>query len=273
MSRRVVLHGAGFFGLTAFAATTLATRVAASPGRPAMVGESGHLVLDYQGSRQHGWGSGSSIGGHIPAQEFIQDGRRYRVSLLPLARAGGSSVGAPHPVYENEPASPEVGFRSALAEQFGDHYDFRYRGFDGERELRVQSYSAYTRQAPEPSLAISFGADLFLVYHPDRRGGPRLSDDLHWIQVVRSVGPALDNLGRANPFYVTGGRTSIFGREACTFYDRPGLGLGGPDPSPRFLAETFLAHDTGRRDRRGRAIVDVHGGVLWGWQAEELSGT
>jgi hypothetical protein len=37
-----------------------------------------------------------------------------------------------------------------------------------------------------------------------------------------------------------------------------------------FLAETFLAEDTGRRTASGKAIIAIHGGIRWGWQAASL---
>ncbi|WP_154402128.1 hypothetical protein [Ornithinimicrobium cavernae] len=40
--------------------------------------------------------------------------------------------------------------------------------------------------------------------------------------------------------------------------------------SERFTAETFLVSDTGKRDRRGRGIVHVLGGVIHGWQVRAL---
>jgi hypothetical protein len=34
------------------------------------------------------------------------------------------------------------------------------------------------------------------------------------------------------------------------------------------LFETFLVHDTGRKTRAGRSIVDIYGGIKWGWRVQ-----
>lgn len=214
------------------------------------------LVLDYKPSQPHGWGAGSTIGGHVGSRPFLRDGRWYRVSLL-----------APDPIYEDLPTDLDIRFGQVLDETFGDHYTFRYVGLRGARKLRVQSYSAYASEA-------GVGADLYVVYEPDRRrGDPAIHDDLHWIQVVKSHGPPLDNTWRANPFHATGGLTSINGNAICNFYDRPlHRGAVGPSPDglPRFTAETFLARDTGVKEA-GKEVVTILGGLEWGWHVEELS--
>lgn len=81
--------------------------------------------------------------------------------------------------------------------------------------------------------------------------------------------------GRANPYYFGAGPTSIYGKRVCSFYDRPGTGVGqgvaGRSPitiESQELFETFLVHDTGRTDRVRRGIIEVHGGVKWGWQIQ-----
>jgi hypothetical protein len=38
----------------------------------------------------------------------------------------------------------------------------------------------------------------------------------------------------------------------------------------RLLTETFLAQDNGRKDTAGREVVDVFGGIKFGWQVTEL---
>jgi hypothetical protein len=162
------------------------------------------------------------------------------------------------PVYEDFPSDPEIDFTHVLEDEFGEHYTFRYVGMRGARKIRVQSYSAYAH--PDGRV----GADLYAVYEPDRRrGDPGIHDDLHWIQVARSPGPVLDNTARANPFHLTGGLTSIHGNAICNLYDRP-------DEPPQFIAETFLARDTGVRDGR-KEVITILGGLKWGWHVEELS--
>jgi hypothetical protein len=34
------------------------------------------------------------------------------------------------------------------------------------------------------------------------------------------------------------------------------------------MSETFLAHATRRKNRAGKGIIDIHGGIKWGWHVE-----
>jgi hypothetical protein len=36
------------------------------------------------------------------------------------------------------------------------------------------------------------------------------------------------------------------------------------------MAESFLVHDTGRKDRAGKGIIDIYGGVKWGMQLKPV---
>jgi hypothetical protein len=48
-----------------------------------------------------------------------------------------------------------------------------------------------------------------------------------------------------------------------------GQPASSPDPAyEQQLFETFLVRDTGRKDRVGNGILEVHGGVKWGWQVQ-----
>ena len=124
--------------------------------------------------------------------------------------------------------------------------------------------------------AVSYGGDLFVVYEPDRASSdPPINDDLRWIQVVRTHGRSyVDGHGR-NPYYSRAGLTSIRGKQVCDFYDRPGIGVGtgGAGEGSTTIAnqemfETFLVHDTGRKDRAGKGIIDIYGGIKWGWRVQ-----
>ncbi|MFF5205905.1 hypothetical protein [Streptosporangium sp. NPDC000396] len=242
-----------------------------------------HLVLNYQRSQPHGWPgtpgqtAGATIGGHVAAKDFTHNGKSYRISLLPFDQPGDS----PHPLYEDIPADPDINFRQTLAGAFGAYYSFRYvGGFRGRHEFDVQSYSVFADQATEDSPGLSYGADLYVVYDPDlRRGDPAVHDTLRWIQVVRRFGPAglpesyVDNAGRPNPFYVYGGRTSVYGQRVFNFdYANTPDRLQGPpgDDSAlagvRFMAEAFLAQDTGVKNAAGKDVVNIFGGVKYGWQ-------
>jgi hypothetical protein len=74
----------------------------------------------------------------------------------------------------------------------------------------------------------------------------------------------VDNELRANPFYVSGGLTSINGNQVVTFDDTPQKGVdskGNTVLSDRFMSEVFLVQDTGTRDAAGKDIVNVFGGI------------
>jgi hypothetical protein len=78
------------------------------------------------------------------------------------------------------------------------------------------------------------------------------------------------------PYYGEGARlTSIHGHQIVNFYD-PGPGVlspvsphGGVGPQVVRL-ETFLAEDTGRRNAAGKKIVDIYGGIKWGFAFETV---
>ena len=66
------------------------------------------------------------------------------------------------------------------------------------------------------------------------------------------------------------GLTSINGHQIVNFYD-PGPGVlspasphGGAGPQVNRI-ETFLAKNTGRRNPAGKKIVDIYGGIEWGF--------
>jgi hypothetical protein len=264
VSRRVLFQGAGAVGL------------AAAGWRPA---EPSHLITDYRPSQPTGWppqghlrdGVGVTIGGHVTSVPFTIGHSRYEVSLV--------SFGAgTNPVYEAEPADPTVDFKRTLQKAWGEYYSFRYTGgFHGRTALSVQSYSvAVTRPSAHQ---VMFGCDLFLVYQPDRASAdPPITADLRWIQVGNAGGPSTTEFAqRANPYYFPGGLTSVEGRPACSYY---GGGAGGISTRParaaagfseRFLGESFLVADTRRKDAAGKGLIDILGGVKWGWQVKPAS--
>jgi hypothetical protein len=277
VSRRSLLAAGSAAGLTGLASGLTPTPARATA--PASIGSgSGHLVLDYRPSQPTGWPGtpgqsfGTTIGGHTAVKDFIFNGTPYRVGLLPLGQSGDS----PDPVYLDLPADPDLAFEQRLADGFGSHYNFRYQGgFRGRGELRVQSYSVFVTESTQDGIAqVGFGGGLYVVYEPDlRRGDPARADNLRWIQVVRVTGgpqegpSEVDNMGRANPFYVYGGLTSIDGTAVCNFHDVPQAMVGGSIPlDNQFKGEVFLARDTGTKDASGRGVVDILGGLAYGWQ-------
>ncbi|HKZ13166.1 MAG TPA: hypothetical protein VJL81_04900 [Solirubrobacterales bacterium] len=271
-SRRGLLLGGVALGLTAVTARGIAAPLAFAAPRTHLP-----LALDYRPAQPTGWtanGRTSTVGGHRAFRDFVVEDKPYRISLLGFR----DPTDRPDPVYEAEPTDREVEFKKTLGKGFGSKYAFRYLGgFEGRSELSVQSYSVFVDPPTTGSPEMQFGADLYLVYTPDpHNSDPPIDDRLQWIQVVRSAAQGMptirqvDNLWRANPFYLVGGDTSIDGRDVGSFFDAPESGGSGVDPTQSFLSELFLAQDTGRRDRAGRAIVNLSAGVKWGWQVERL---
>ena len=235
-----------------------------------------HLVLDYRPSEPTGWEWGNTIGGHHSAREFKLAGKRYRIALLAFGEPGTS----PSPVYESEPSDSAIAFRGTLERKFGAYYSFRYRrGFKGQREFRVQCYSVLAQPA-----AATFGAQLYVVYQPDvHAGDPPAEAQLKWIQVARwsgtgSPSPAsyVDDTSCPNPFFVSGGLISILGTRVFNF-DNPitaqlPQGHGGNRVlSAKYLAETFLARDTLTKDATGKDVIEIFGGIKYGWQLREAT--
>lgn len=287
VSRRSLLRGGVAAGLTALAATGLGSvtkpaLAASAVGTGTRRGD--HLVLDYRPSQLTGWPTtpGASfsrtLGGHTTSKDFAYGGIPHRISMLPFGQRGASV----HPVYEDVPGDTTLNFRKTLEDAFGAHYEFRYVGFRGSREFRVQSYGVFVREPTQTSPETQLGAGLYVVYEPDpRRGDPPASENLQWIQVTTFQGdmdmpPKADNLDRPNPFYPFGGLTSVNGREVFNFIDIPQRAIqlrpGTEDArlNSTFLAEAFLAHDTGTKNAAGKDIVRIFGGIKWGWQVSAL---
>jgi hypothetical protein len=216
----------------------------------------------------------TTIGGHAPVQDFTFQDKPHRVSVL---QSGDSW----DPVYEDVPGDATLNFRKTLDAAMGAYYSFRYVGFRGRNEFNVQSYGVFYTGPTEAVPETRFGGGLYVVYEPDlSRGDPLVHDSLHWIQVVTVQGepampPMADNFGRPNPYYVYGGLTSVYGKEVFNFHDISQLGIqlapgAAPSLDVRFMAETFLAQDTGVRDAAGKVVVNIFGGIKWGWQTHEL---
>jgi hypothetical protein len=250
-TRRTVLRG----GLV------LATSAVVAGGPAPALGAPSPLALRYRSAQATGWPASpgartfsETIGGHRVFQEFTFDGKPYRICLR-----------GPDPRWLRAPADSEIAFGATLAEAFGSHYTFRYRGFRGREQLVVESYSVFVEPPANPGAPLAFGADLYLTYRHGP-GGPPTDDRLRWIQVVQRdvegmpTHREVDNLWRANPYYFYGGATSVDGRDVVNFYDVPqSMVQGAVSPVQRFTAEVFLVRDAGR-------VVDVLGGVGWGWQ-------
>jgi hypothetical protein len=236
--------------------------------------QAAHLVLDYRSSEFTGWEWGKTFGGHRSSEEFKLFDKLYRVDLMAFGQSGSGRT----PVYEPVPRDSTIAFERTLERRFGAYYSFRYRGgLKGRREFRVQCYSVFA----EPQ-QMSFGAELYLVYVPDvHAGDPPSEAQLKWIQVAHwtgtgspSTAPYVDNTSCPNPFFISGGLISIRGTRALNFQNPI---TAQPSPrerralSARYLAEVFLAHDTLTKDRAGKDVIEVYGGVKYGWQLQEVT--
>lgn len=243
------------------------------------------IAMDYRPSQPHGWpaatpdeGVGKTIGGHTRHQDFAHDGKPYRLSLLGFAHPGDS----PNPSYERTPGHPDVGFKQTLSNAYGAHYAFRYRG-GLHGKLSVQSYSVFYSEAGPHSPVAEYGGDLYVVYETDRLVADVNRVGLRWIQVAKASAPGspgsyVDSMGRANPFYMFGGLTSINGTRQFNFYYGARVPVsGGPNGdaalSDQFVAEVFLVRDTRFKNAAGKDIIEVYGGLRYGWQVRPLAGS
>ncbi|PZG01990.1 hypothetical protein C1I99_04710 [Micromonospora deserti] len=270
ISRRALLRGGAALGVTTLTSVGLGSATAAAA--PSALPATTHLVKNYQPSQPTGWPAtpgqtfSTTIGGHTSARKFTFNGKPYRISLLSFDQAGND----PDPIYEDVPTDPDLAFKQTLADAFGAHYSFHYvGGFPGRNEFNVQSYSVFVREPTETDPTTGFGGGLYVAYDPDlRRGDPGIHETLQWIQVVRRFGAThVDNIWRANPWYLYGGLVSVHGTELFNFHDVPqAAALGDVPLDDQFLAETFLAQDTGIIDAAGKGVVKIFGGFKWGWQ-------
>ncbi|MGO9959993.1 MAG: hypothetical protein ACLP50_29125 [Solirubrobacteraceae bacterium] len=236
-------------------------------------GQGAQLVLDYRASEFTGWEWGKTLGGHHAAEEFKLGARQYQIALLGFGQPDSS----PNPVYEPVPGDSTIAFKRTLERRFGAYYSFRYRGgLGGQNEFRVQCYSVFA----EPK-QISFGAQLYVVYAPDAGAGdPPAQAQLKWIQVARWRGAGspsrasyVDNTSSPNPFFISGGLISIHGSPVFNFDNPVTAQPQSADRalSARYLAETFLARDTLTKDKAGKDVIEIYGGLQYGWQLQEVT--
>jgi len=299
ISRRALLRSAGALGLSAAGSSLLrpASALAASAGgvRSAVgapVLSATHLVTNYQPSQPTGWpgqaghvgnGVGVTIGGHVASIPFTIHRTPYEAALLSFGQPGN----APDPVYEPEPSDPTIDFKRTLQTAWGAYYTFRYvGGLTGNSAISVQSYSVFVTEPTATHAELTYGMDVFLVYEPDPASSdPPITANLRWIQVNNSGGRSSTEFAqRACPYYFPGGLTSVYGNPACSYYggSTGGIGIGPPrtgkaeraeiDPAGLngTMAESFLVHDTGHKDRAGKGIIDILGGVKWGYQVQAV---
>ena len=292
VSRRALLQGAGALGLSAVGsnwlrpAGALATNASNLRGAAQPRQASGGLVTNYLPSQPTGWpgqaghvrnGVGVTIGGHVASLPFSLRNTAYEVALLSFGQAGN----APDPMYEGEPADPTIDFKDTLQQAWGAYYSFNYLGgFAGNSAISVQSYSVFVKEPTTTHPMLTYGMDVFLAYEPDPASSdPPITANLRWIQVDNSGGKSATEFAqRACPYYFPGGFTSVYGKPACSFYGGGTGGIGvppggkapttgtGPALSAVTMTESFLVEDTGRKDRQGKGIINIYGGVKWGYQ-------
>jgi hypothetical protein len=296
ISRRALLQRAGALGLSAAGsrllkpASALASTASQLHDTAQPQDASGGLVTNYLPGQPTGWpgqaghirdGVGVTIGGHIASQPFTLRDTAYAVSLLPIGQPGST----PDPLYEPEPMDPTIDFKNALQQAWGRYYSFNYLGgFTGNSAISVQSYSVFVKEPSTTHPMLTYGMDVFLAYEPDPASSdPPITANLRWIQVNNSGGRSSTEFAqRACPYYFPGGFTSVYGKPACSFYGGSTGGIGvppggkgpttgtGPTLSAMTMAESFLVQDTGRKDRQGKGILDIYGGVKWGYQVQAV---
>lgn len=247
---------------------------AARVGSSTALAASKHLAAHYEPSQATGWAAPYSptIGGHESCVQVSYSHKTYRISLLPFGQAGSS----PNPVYETVPADPDVAFKKTLAQEFGRHYTFRYLGgLPSGAKFVIESYGVRLYRRAK---GLVWDSDLYAIYEPGK-SGPALNSDLQFIQVISTrypsgaAGSRVDVPGAYSQAPYSGqgaGLTTVNGHQIVNFYD-PGPGVlrpvspdGGSGPQVDRL-ETFLAKDTGRRNAAGKKIVDIYGGIEWGF--------
>jgi hypothetical protein len=244
---------------------------------PHVAAQAERLVVNYQPGQPTGWpgGNQTTIGGHRSSLDFMLNREAWRISLLSFGQPGDS----PDPVYEDVPSDATINFDQVLTNAFGDYYSFTYAaGLNGQNRFSVQSYNVFVKEPTPFFPVLTFGAEVYGVYEP--AGGPAVRADrpLQWIQVVNATGAGqpgsfLDNSYRANPYYVLGGLTSINGNLLVNFDDTPQQFISPAVPRDltlRWKAEAFLVQDTGIKDAGGKEVVNVFGGIKWGWQVRRV---
>jgi hypothetical protein len=253
----------------AFVATL--TMISSAP----LTAQAEHLVVNYQPSQPTGWpgGNNMSIGGHTPSLDFTHTGEAWRISLASFDQPGDATG----PVYEDVPGDATINFDQVLTNAFGDFYSFHYvGGLRGQDRFTVLSYNVFVKEPTPTFPVLNVGAEVYVVYDPDGSRDVPTNKTLQWIQVAHGTpqpGSYLDSSYRANPYYVLGGATSIYGRPVVNFADASQQFVGpmALDLTFRWTAEAFLVQDTGIKDAAGKDIVDVFGGFKWGWQVQRVT--
>ena len=86
----------------------------------------------------------------------------------------------------------------------------------------------------------------------------------------------MDNTDCPNPFFISGGLISVHGTQVFNF-DNPVTaqtsrnGNSKRARSARYIAETFLARDTLSKDAAGKDVIEISGGLKYGWQLREVT--
>jgi hypothetical protein len=132
---------------------------------------------------------------------------------------------------------PDAEFRGALENAFPNFSFFYLGGLLGHYRFNVRSHSVS---------ADGRRADLYVVLDADKETLDPAT--LRWIQIADG---RVDSGGRAHPFYPAGGLAA----DGLVSFYATWTGTRS--------AKAYLAHDTGHRDRIGRDIVTLLGGVSY----------
>lgn len=226
------------------------------------------LVCDYQPSQPTGWPSsqgddqsiGVTIGGHATAADFVHNGHSYQISLVS------------DPVYEKVPSER---FTGSLGAAFNQKYAFRYAGgLTGNGRFRVQSYSVAVHPADDDNSLLTYSYDFYVAYEGQPAGrAARFIHVFHTDGPVPGENTGLENGRRANPYALRSGSTSVNGRRVTNFHTDFALTPAGdePDLTGGLTGEAFLAWDCGTKDRSGRGMVTVAGGIRFGWRVARVA--
>ncbi len=148
----------------------------------------------------------------------------------------------------------------------------------------MQSYSVFVTEPTTKRPQLTYGMDVFLATSRARtQATPRLPPTSGGSRsTTQAEGRPPSSAQRACPYYFPGGFTSVYGEPACSFYGGSAGGIGitpggkGPttDTGPAFsamvMAESFLVEDTGRQNRQGKGIINIYGGVKWGYHVQAV---
>jgi len=218
-----------------------------------------------------------SIGPRLSRRSLLAGGAVVSLSALTVARAGSASGEAAlpgsrsaHLTLDYRPSQP-TGWSwtpgASFSTTIGGHQvaeDFTYNGKRHRISLLPGpggTFDPVYEDTPvdpaldfKGTLAAGFGAHYAFQYQGGFKGRGEFD--------VQSYSVFADEPSEASPQMAFGG-----GPYVVYQLDRR---RGDPAADVTFLAEVFLAQDTGTRNAAGKVVVKVFGGLKHGWQVREL---